>query len=56
MLEDPKYGVGNKTKDRNNIGGVRNTAMAKASGSVTSQKTMGSGTEPHQIAEEELIQ
>ena len=43
-----------KTRMEKNNGGARNTALAKASGYITIQKTTGSGPAPHQAAEEEL--
>ena len=54
FLEDPKCGVVNKKNIEKNTGGVRNTALANASGSTTIQNTTGSGTEPHQETEEAL--
>ena len=39
-----------------NIGGVSNTALTNATGSITSQKTMVSGPVPHQAAKKALIQ
>ena len=43
-----------KSRMENNIGDVRNTVLAKTSGSATSQKTTGSGLTPHQAAKEAL--
>ena len=51
--EEPK-GVVVKKKTEKNIGGARNTALAKANGSTTSQKITGSGPVPHQAVEEAL--
>ena len=54
MLEDPNVEWETKIRTENNTSGASNNALAKASGSTTSQKTTGSWPAPHQEAEEAL--
>ena len=53
-MEEPKGGEGSKKRTEKNSSGARNTALAKASGYATIQKTTGSGPELNQAAEEAL--
>ena len=46
-----KRGVANKPSTEENICGVRNTALSKASGSVKIKNTTGSGLVTHQVVE-----
>ena len=52
-MEEPK-GYRKKIRMERNIGGARNTALAKANGSTTSLNITGSGPAHHQPSEESL--